>query len=234
MRSIVVLCVIGLAAASPAAAQSTYVSASLLGEFSRFGGTDVEGDFSRLSSLPVSSSRNGETIGFDVRIGRGLAERWGVEFAYARGGDHDERRSINPFAAIDLPSLPPLPGLPTLPVLPPPNIEVELTNEDQYSTFTTSAWVRQDLGRVALVFSGGVAFNRVESEQTIAITDTRLAIYAPFPQEIETVIYNVGPAVGAEAVFDVAEHAAITGGVRLHGVGGGWLIRPSVGLRWTF
>jgi hypothetical protein len=35
-------------------------------------------------------------------------------------------------------------------------------------------------------------------------------------------------------LFDVTARAAISAGFRAHGVGFGWLLRPAVGLRWSF
>ena len=164
-------------------------------------------------------------------------------------------RSTTPGSPFPVPRVPPV-----NPILPIPEYAIEI--EEQYTTIATSAWVRQELGdRVALVFSGGISFNRVESEQRTNIDVRRLAntggniehiyssglssqvifgiptalsLYAPFPTSVETIDYGVGPVVGTEAIVGVGEHAALTGGVRLHGVSGGWLIRPSVGLRWSF
>jgi hypothetical protein len=238
MRSIVVVLSV-LAVASPAAAQSTYVGGSLLGEFSRFSGVDVDDDTSRIASSTVS--RNGETIGFDVRVGRALDRRWGVEFELARGGANERTLSERLLSSSSgsSPSFPTLPGvgrtIPITPILPIPAFEFELKVEQQLTTIATTAWVRQELGdRVQVAFSGGVSFSRVETEQSVRISDNRLAISLPFPSDIESVQYGVGPVVGAEVIIGVGEHAALTTGARLHGVAGGWLIRPAVGLRWTF
>ena len=239
MRPIVVVCVYVLSAAAPAAAQSTYVAASLLGEFSRFGGLDIDDGDVRIASGAVS--RDGETIGFDVRIGRALGEHWGVELEVARGGVNEVRRTERFSTASGQPTVT-IPGLPELtrllpinPILPIPEFGFDLEIEQQHTTFAPTAWVRQEIGdRVALAFSGGVSFNRVETEQTVRINDNRLAMFAPFPSEIESVEYGIGAVVGAEALFNVGDHAAVTGGLRLHSVSGGWLIRPAVGLRWSF
>jgi hypothetical protein len=235
MRSIVVVLSV-LTVASPAAAQSTYVGASLLGEFSRFSGVDVNDDTSRITSSPIS--RNGETIGFDIRIGRALDRRWGVEFEFARGGVNEETRTerLLSSSSSSSRSFPTLPGIGLItPIFPIPDFEFQLELEQQHTTLATTAWVRQELGdQVQVAFSGGVSFNRVETEQSVRITDSRLALSLPVPSEIETVQYGVGPVVGAEVIIDVGDHAALTTGARLHGVSGGWLIRPSVGLRWTF
>jgi hypothetical protein len=217
-----------------ASAQSTYVSASLLGELARYGGVDVDEDDDSLASVIAVNdlSRSGETIGFDLRIGRAITERWGVEFAFAHGGTIEKERTnqINS-RLINLPvTFPPTIGF--------PDIEFEQHVELQHTTFDAVAFVRQELGsQIDLAVLGGASFNRVEMEQSVRITDQRLAQFAPllpFPPSAEVVSYGVGAVVGAEVIIDVGEHAAVTGGARLHGVPGGWLIRPAVGLRWSF
>ena len=237
MRCAFVLCLsLGLSFASPAAAQTTYVAGSFLGELSRFGGVDVDDDngaSSVVSSTVENLSRDGESVGFDLRVGRGLGERWGIELAFARGGSVEHVQTNRLFGRNDLPGL--IPGLPSLPILPLPEVEFERRFAEQHTTIDTVAWFRQDLGeRVALAFLGGASFHRHSTEQSFRVTDPRLAIYATFPAAIEALDYGVGPVVGAETLIKFGDHAAITGGVRLHAVGGGWLIRPSAGLRWTF
>jgi len=236
MRHLTVL-MMCLAVAAPAAAQTTYVSGSLIGEFSRFGGVDIDEDDLRRVTGIEPLSRDGETIGFDVRIGRGLGERWGVELAFARGG-RSERRETQAFASIVgsvtpiiTPTLPG--GSPTIPTVVFPDFE--LLTERQHTTIDVGTWLRQELGeRVDLAFLGGISFSRLDAEEQFLITDPRLAVFSPFSSEIETVHYGVGPVVGAETIVELSDRLALTAGARLHGVGGGWLIRPSVGVRWQF
>lgn len=224
--------------AAPADAQSTYVGASLVYDLARFSKVDVDNDFARVAIPP--SSMDGEALGFNVKIGRALGERWGVELEFARSGKFEQRS--RPFA---IPALPvvipatPLPGLPT--VFPPiPIFEFELETEQRYSSVAALLWVRQEIGdRVELAYLGGVAFNRSEIEQEFRFIDTRLIQGASFlAPESETVEHGVGPVIGLEADIKVGEHAALTTGVRLHGANvserNGWLIRPLVGLRWRF
>ena len=216
---------------APAFAQSTYVGGSLVGEIARFGGVDIDDDNdARIASSLVDSRRDGESIGFDLRVGRALGERWGVELALVRGGGIENRQdrrlsSVLPPTGIIIP-----PGFP-LPV----DFGFELVSEQHYTTIDTVGWLRQDIGgRAHLNFLGGVSFIRSESEQSVSITDSRLAIYLPYPPQLEVTQYGVGPVVGAETIIDLGEHAAITAGARIHGGVGGWLIRPAVGARWSF
>ena len=224
-----------LALAMPAAAQSTYVGASLVGDIARFSKVDVDDDVARVATS--LSSMDGEALGFNVKIGRSLGERWGVEFEFARSGEIEHRQWE--FATPASPRLPTLPGLPV--VLPPiPDFGFELEAEQQHTSFATLLWVRQELGdRVELAYLGGLAFSRVEVDQDLQITDDRLAQWAlSILPNYTTVDHGVGPAVGLEAEIKFGDHAAATAGVRLHGTNvagrNGWLIRPLAGLRWRF
>jgi hypothetical protein len=234
-RSLFVFCVSLLWFAAPAAAQKTYVGGSFLGEFARFGGVDIDDDDnSRRSTLIDDLSRNDESVGFDVRLGRGLGERWGIELAFARGGSAEQVQSQRLLGSGGSGGIT-LPGLPVLPILPIPEIEIERRLSQQHTTIDTVAWFQQNLSdRVGLTFLGGVSFNRTSTEQSFRLTDDRLTIDVTYPAAIETVQYGVGPVAGAETSIAFGAHAAITAGVRLHGVSSGWLIRPAAGIRWTF
>jgi hypothetical protein len=230
---LVIAGVLSIAVVTTASAQSTYVGGSFFGEFAQYGGIDIDDDFTRIASSYDVPSRSGESVGFDIRVGRAFTPRWGIEFAIGRGGSI-ENTAARQIPGSQLPVVPILPGLPTLPIQPVP-FEYELTTTAQHTTLDTVAWVQQDLGtRAHLVILGGASFTRIEDGQGLRITDQRLATFVPFPLETESTRYGVGPVVGAEAVFDLGAHAAITAGARLHGGTGGWLIRPSGGLRWSF
>jgi hypothetical protein len=220
-----------LALVPPAAAQSTYVGASLVGDVARFSGIDYDDDdIARIFGNP---SENGEALGFNIKIGRAITNRWGLEFEYARSGEFDASVfSVLP-AGIRWTSG----SVPIETII--PGLDFEVESERHHMNFSALAFVRQDVGeRLELSFLGGVAFNRVETEYDYDIDMRRLAIYPPFINDGESVEYSVGPAVGAEAAFKFGDSVAITGGVRLHGVtvtgSSGWMIRPNVGMRWSF
>jgi opacity protein-like surface antigen len=221
MRLCVVLVTL-LAAATPAAAQSTYVGASLVSDIARF--SKIVYDEDDFGGLIGSPDEDGEALGVNVKIGRGITERWGVEFEFARSGEFENRTSIGLPAVIrerlDLR----VPGF-------------EFASERTHTSFAALAWVRQELGdRVDLSYLGGIAFSRIEAE--LEYDGPRILIYPPVTVPgYETIFYDVGPTVGVEAAFNFGS-AAVTGGVRLQSAGSnsgtGWLIRPNVGMRWTF
>jgi hypothetical protein len=75
-------------------------------------------------------------------------------------------------------------------------------------------------------------------EQELRITDPRLAQWVSVIPEVSVTEYSISPAVGIDAGISLTDAAAVTAGFRLHGatVGGrtGFLLRPTVGVRWTF
>ena len=54
------------------------------------------------------------------------------------------------------------------------------------------------------------------------------------PRSTETIVYSVRPNVGLEGRIRMTDHAEFVPGIRLQGLQDGWLIRPSVGINWTF
>jgi opacity protein-like surface antigen len=213
--------------AAPASAQSTYVGGSLFGEIGRFGGSEVEEGVG--ITFVEEVSRNGESAGFDARLGRLFGERWGAEFSVAYGGslEHEFTRRFD----IGLPAFP----IPIQPIFPIDGFEYRIVSKAQHTTFDSVAFFRQPLSdRVDLAVGGGVSFARRHTGQTLAFTDDRLVQVIGLPPLVETTEYQTGPVVSAEVLFDVTARAAISAGLRAHGVDGGWLLRPAVGLRWSF
>jgi hypothetical protein len=220
---------------TPAAAQSTYVGASLVGDIARFAKVDY--DDSDTPRILGDVSIDGEAIGFNVKVGRAFSERWGLEFEYARSGTFED--SFPQF-------LPALTWERMLPTLPPgtavsiPSIDLDVSSERHYMSLSALAFVRQDVGeRIELSFLGGVAFNRISTATDYDIDIRGLAIYPPIAlDDVEMIEYHAGPSVGAEVALKLGDSAAITGGVRLHAISdsgrSGWLIRPNVGMRWQF
>ena len=221
-----------LAIGAPAAAQSTYVGGSVVFDIARFDKVEYDDDMPRITG--TATSVDGEAVGFNLRIGRALGERWGLEFEFARSGQFENQESYGLPLLTDLGILPP--ELTT--ILPIPEFQFEIDSEQRYTSYGALAWVRQNLGeRVDLTYLGGVMFNHAEIEQDVRLTDPRLIQWIPIP-ETSVIEYSISPAVGIDTGFKLSDAAAITAGLRLHGVsaGGrtGLLLRPNVGVRWTF
>jgi hypothetical protein len=208
--------------ATPAAAQSTYVGASLVGDIGRF--SKAEFDDEELARLiGTSSSNDGEALGVSVRLGREITERWGVELEFARTGTFESRSQGIVRAVPERLDL-------TVPAF-------EFESERQHTMIAVMAFARQSLGdRVQLSYGGGVSFNQVRTEEEYS--GPRILIFPPpVLPNYETTFYNVGPTVGLESAVTFGR-AAVTAGIRLQSAtiasGSGWLIRPSVGMRWNF
>jgi hypothetical protein len=214
-----------LGTAAPAAAQSTYVGASLVGDVARY--SKVDDDDDGIGRILVSEpSGDGEALGFNVKVGRLFSERWGLEFEFARSGEFESRSS---FIA---------PAIRERLDIRIPAIEFEYEMERSHTMFGALAFVRQDIGdRFDLTYLGGIVFNRVETEQSFDDSMPVIQVFPPIAYpDYETVDYSASPAVGLEGAFKFGA-AAVTGGVRLQTAGGargGWLIRPNVGMRWSF
>jgi hypothetical protein len=213
--------------AAPVFAQSTTISASLTGDVARFSRTETEP-----APLADLSRIDGEAIGFTVGIGHGIGERWGVALEIGRSGEIESRQGVEFDPRISArPSLVP-PGIPI------PDFSFVSTSEVQLTTVSALAWVKHDAGsRVEFSYTAGITFTRAESERDFEITDERLAIWA-FPSGLRTIEYGTTPVAGIDAAFKFTDHTALTAGIRLHGVEvqgmPGWLVRPAVGVRWTF
>jgi hypothetical protein len=196
-----------------------------VGDIARFSRVDYdEDDFARMAGGETSA--DDAALGFNVRIGRELGERWGVELEFARTGEFESQ------ASIALPAV-----LRETLDLRVPFYGFDYKAERTQTMIAALAWVRQDLGeRVELGYLGGISFNRVETEQEY--TGPRILIYPPISVPgYESIDYGIGPEVGVEVAVKFGS-AAVTSGIRLQsaigGTRGGWLIRPNVGMRWRF
>ena len=104
------------------------------------------------------------------------------------------------------------------------------------TTITAAAWARQEITpKFALVYLGGIAFARME--QTVTTTFNYLpalaSVYRP-TYETTTIDYRPGPMVGFEGRVALTDHVQVVPGIRMLSVAGQWVIRPAVGLGWSF
>jgi hypothetical protein len=237
MRELVL--VICLLAAAPAAAQSTSIGVTANWDVARFSRVDL--DEPSLTIDPGIDSLDGDALGFTISVRRGIGDNWGLAAEFSRSGEIESSttRRLSPFIRT-LPTLPTIPGqLPTiLPPFPIPDLEFELRTEQQHQSLSALAWVKHDAGdRVELSYTGGVAFVRSEFEREFSI-DPRILALLIAPAALSTVDLGVAPIVGVDADIEFTDHTALTAGVRLQGLANsgrnGWLVRPAVGVRWTF
>jgi hypothetical protein len=219
---------------SPAFGQGAYVGAFLVGEVVRLDQYDSRAD----------DSGNGESFGFALRLGSPVGAKWGVELEFVRPGEitSDQTPDIFPLLTNTPPNvgtpLPTLPGGIDLTFYDPltfPAYSYRFRSTQRRTTVSTSLWVRQEISpRVSLAYLGGVSFGRTSNEIEITYLLSRPTILPIPPVTSESIIYDVGPMVGVEGRIRLGGKVDLIPGLRLHGVEGGWLIRPAVGLSWTF
>jgi len=231
MRNVFAL-VAMLAAAPSAYAQGAYVSASLTGDVVRQ---------NRVENAGFDQPSGGEAIGFALRLGSEIGRRWGVELEYARPQEIDNEYSPG---VVPLPAATVLTGAVGAGTFPTdigqafPAFSYRIRTSQRNSMISSAVWARQEISRrMSLVYLGGVGFHRTTSEVTLTFEPGPVRIGLPIilpPQVTNSTTYDVGPFAGMEGRIGLTDHAQLVAGVRLHGIQGGWLFRPSVGLGWMF
>jgi hypothetical protein len=218
--------------AAPAYAQGAYVGAFLVGEIVRLDQYDST----------TQDSGNGESFGFAQRLGSPIGAQWGVELEFVRPGEITSNMvpQIHP-AIYDVTPVLGLPGLPNQGMYDPlifPPVSYEFRSTQRRTTLSTSLWVRQEISpRVSIVYLGGAAFGRTNNEVEITYTIGRPTILPMPPIRpviSESIYYDVQPMVGVEGRIRMGGTVDLVPGLRLHGTEAGWLIRPAVGLSWSF
>ena len=219
--------------AGSAWAQSTYVGGAIAAEVVRTSSTKSGGT--------TYDSGSGEAFAGAIRVGTFIAPRFGVELEYFRPGEIDSDAGGPIYlAASERVALSSGIGAPYLPDSSFPSI---LSQSTRVRVSTTSALLtaRQPLGgRIELVYLGGVGFSRVVREIEYGFPRLALPVAPAIPitYSTRTTQYAAGPVVGVEVRARMTEHAQLVAGLRAHTLGqsvvDGWMIRPGVGLGWTF
>lgn len=251
IRSIGFFVVALFVGAAPAMAQGVYVNASAGVSVLRFGGVEDGG----ITGL----SRNGEPGSWSMRVGAPLGSRWGIELEFVRTLESKEETTIDLLRGIPAG----LPGGFTVSGLYSVNpsaiqwtsagdvtvissslsspFDVRYRAREQQSSLVPTVWFRTDVSRrIAMVFLGGVAFNRTARETEFSLPT--LPIFSPVapirstlaPSSTKSTQYGTGAAVGIEARIGLTDHVQLIPGVRMQGLGGGWSLRPAVGMGWQF
>jgi hypothetical protein len=217
--------------ASPAFAQSPYVSAAVgldvqrSDRFEAQGGNDTSGD--------------GEAIAFSIRVGTAVGDRWGVELGFTRPSTIERESSYGypiPLLAA-LTATTTAANVPSSLIAPLPIFESSTRIERRNTTLDAVAWVSQPVGaRVELVYLGGLAFSRVVEDLDFQFVRRIATIVVP--NSTRTITYGVGPVAGLEGRISLTDHVRLVPGVRLLTIAGsgsdGWLLRATTGLAWHF
>jgi hypothetical protein len=237
VRLVTVALLTGLVAA-PVYAQGPYVGASIGADIARF--TSSEG---------YDNPATGEAVSWALRLGGPIGSRFGVELEFARPEqiENDQTPDFRILSALGGGTISGIldvapsnvtsttvvvPGTAIFPV--PFSVRTARRN----ATLTASAWARQEVSRrFSMVYLGGIGFNRIEQVWEYNFgSGNRVNPLIPtiLPRSTRTTEYSVGPMVGVEARVGMSDHVRLVPGVRLHGLQGGWLVRPAVGLAWEF
>jgi len=229
LRRAVFLTVVSLlTGAASTAAQTSYIGASLTGDIVRMTHTE-SGSF-------TDNTGSGEAIGFALRVGTPIGANWGVELEFARPSVvKSQGEAVYPLFGAPVGEGQPQDVLDLValaPVVYPPIFPVPLHYEtrDRHTTVSTTLWALQNLSqRVALVYLGGIAFNRFEREYGYTFN------FAPESTSFSrTIMYSARPVVGFESWIGLTEHVTLIPSLRLHGIEEGWLMRTGVGIAWSF
>lgn len=217
--------IVAVLVAAPVYAQSPYVAGIV--------GAEVV----RTSSSGGRNNGNGEALAGAVRVGTFLTPRIGVEVEMHLPA-RIESTELGIYPALEG-SLQPGTALAYLFDVLPSSVRVPQTRTEVRAV-TTSALLfasQKVSSRLDLVYLGGVGFTRV-SRRFSFDGPMALAELIPIRLDLENVQYGAGPVVGIEARMAFSAHARVVGGIRLHAPSqallDGWLIRPGVGVSWSF
>jgi len=224
------VCVFVMMTAS-AYAQTPYVAGTI--------GADVVRSSHSESNVSGSTPGGSEVLSGSLRVGTSVGENWGVEFEFVRSGESHQSGPVG------------------LPILAEQNLSTSVITAPAFTAvfgssaigtvafatdtrqsrcdYDAAAWVRQRAGRVDLIYLGGLAFSRQRTEITQTFP-TVVGVFAPTPSRFRTTVIDYGthPLVGTEARIGLTSHMKLIPGIRLQGLSDGWLLRPYVGLGWSF
>ena len=242
MQRLVMVMTVGvcLSIGHSAFAQGPYVNASAGVSVSRFSNVQAPGI--------TGPSRGGEPASWALRVGAPLGARWGVELEFVRTlrSTHDDAidflrglpASVNGSVFTSLGSVTTWSSGSTssglFPLVP---FDLRVRVHEQQSAIVPTVWFQSDVSqRVAIVFLGGVTFNRsvTDTEFSVAGADPGLLARITFPAPTSSTEYGTGAVAGVEARIGLGDNVQLIPGVRLQGLSGGWSVRPAVGLGWQF
>lgn len=232
-------------ASGTASAQSRlYVGGTALADIKQF--DSIQYDPAALASVFAGESRNGIAAGGGLRVGTFVHPLWSLELS-VDAGRKTTSRFRNPFE-----SLPTRSSTLRLP---------ELSSSTSFLTVSTVVGFHpQRMGRVRLGYLGGLSFVRGTYTSTVpeffpmptvdvdlifsgSLSDvdlSRLTFPVPSftPRTIRQIDNSAGGILGMEAAIDATSRLAIVPGIRTIVFSNRgqsvFLIRPEVGVRWTF
>ncbi len=194
------------AAQTSAGSGRVYVSASFLGDIKRFAGDPAEPVF------------DGESLGGGVTVGTSLAPRWDLQL----GVDVPQFTTTSRERLVTLQRT----------VFP-------LQSVTETQTLSTTALVRLHAAsreRIQLGYLAGISFVRLRrNAHTEAPAGTPAGL---IPRPDASVSYCAAPTLGIDARIPIGAHLAMVPGLQATVASfsdtSGLIVRPRIGLRWTF
>ena len=231
MKQLLAITLLSIVLAPAAAHAQPYVAGSLSADIVRTGSSDA---------IPWPGS--GEAFSFSLRAGAQVTPWFGIELDFTRPSEIETTQEPD-FRTLDATVLAVAGVSPSsLPIF-----GYRVRTAQRATTVTASVWAKQEVSpRFAVVYLGGIAFARVERSITTTFDFPGFPLPVDFPFPIAqpsifppsyqntTVEYTQGPMAGIEGRLALTEHVQLVPGFRLLGIGGGWVMRPAVGLGWTF
>jgi hypothetical protein len=192
------------------------------------------------SSLYPTPSTDADVLSGALRVGTSISRMWGVELEFVRSGrSNDEGPVVYPllqFATVSANVGQVLPaGAAQSSIAIPVPFDYQSEVRRRHMSVDAVAWARQPVGGdVDLVYLAGIAFARERSDMTQHISPILRAGVASTTFRSAFVEYATRPLVGMEARIGLTSRLRLIPGLRVQGLGSGWLVRPSVALGWVF
>lgn len=201
----IVACVADARAQSPVS-ESAYFTGGAFVEVKRFSGD------------PTQAVLDGNSPGGALAIGTHIGEHWDLQVGLdVTGFSHTER-------------------VRTLTLQKASYTLTSVTENQVLSVATLLRYRGVAHGRWRLGYLGGLSFVRLDRRfRTSAAGGTPAGL---IPRPDEAVDYSAAPTVGFDARFAVSKHLSLVPGIHAcvfrFGNDGGFLVRPRIGLRWSF
>ncbi len=194
------------AVAQTALSDRVYIGGSLLVDLKRFSGD------------PTDNVLDGESVGVSLTLGTAGGPRWDVEVGLdlPRSTQAVRERSV---------------------ILGRSTAEIQSITDNRAVSATALVRFRPTRrGRVQLGFLAGITILRVRQHFEALAPDSIPASFIPRP--VESVDYGAGPTIGGDGRVDLGTHLALVSAIHVTTFGAGevsgLLMRPRVGVRWTF
>jgi len=196
----------GNARAQAPIAESAYVTGGAFVEVKRFSGD------------PQEAVLDGNTAGGAVAVGTHIGSHWDLQLGLDVTGFSRSERPRSVTLAKDTYTL------------------TSVTDNQVLTVATLLRYRAAPHGRWRLGYLGGLSFIRIDRRFHTDASDATPAGLIPRPDE--AVDYSAAPTIGLDARVAISDHVSLVPGIHAcvfrFGNESGFLVRPRIGVRWTF